>query len=252
MNIIIPMASKSSHFPESEFHFPKPLIEIASKTIIEHVVTNLSFQTSETRFIFVVSAEDCRKFYLHNTIELITDGRAIVLVIDREAKGSACSALMAIEHVQPDKPLLIANSDQIFDESVESLIHPFSSADAGVVTFDSVHPRWSYVRLDNNGFVVEAAEKKPISRNAIAGLYYFSRGSDFVDSAMQMIRKDVNIEGRYYIAPTLNQMVLAGKKIVTRQVSTERYHTLYTPQKIREYENYLLLKTTQQKGTVSK
>jgi len=96
------------------------------------------------------------------------------------------------------------------------------------------------VRLDEYQHVVETAEKRPISRHAVAGLYYFKKGHDFVDSAMSMIQKDSSVNGSFYISPTLNEMILKGKVITTTSVNTDDYHTFYTPQKIKEYETQLL------------
>lgn len=239
INVLVPMASKSQYFPEAEFPFPKPLIEVGSKTMIERVVENLETAENVVQFIFVISSEDCRKFHLDNTLKIITDERAHIVRLDRETRGSACSALMAIDHIATDTPLLIANSDQLFEATIAELIAGFTTADAGIVSFDSVHPRWSYARLNEHGRVIETAEKRPISRHAIAGLYYFKQGQDFVDAAMKMIRKDENVNGSYFIGPALNQMILAGKDIRIHKVNNDCYHTLYTPQKIKEYENWL-------------
>lgn len=239
MNILIPMAGKSQYFPEREFPFPKPLIEIGAKTIIERVAENLRTAAENVKFIFVVNEDDCRRFYLDNTLSLISEGHCHIVKINNETKGSACSALMAIDYIASDTPLLIANSDQLFDVSIAELLSGFRGADAGVVCFDSVHPRWSYVRLDETGDVVETAEKRPISRHAIAGLYYFSTGHDFIHAAMAMIRKDESVNESYFIAPTLNQMILGGKKIRINLVPNEKYHTFYTPQKIKDYESLL-------------
>ena len=240
INILVPMAGRSQHFPETEYPFPKPLIEIGQKTIIERVVANLAAAGPEVQFIFVVGSADCRKFHLDSTLNIITDQQCKIVKLDNDTKGAACSALMAISHIASQEPLLIANSDQLFDNSVSELIKQLEDADAGVVTFESVHPRWSYVRLDEQGFVAETAEKRPISRHAIAGLYYFRHGKDFVEAAMSMIHKDSSINGSFYIAPCLNEMILKGKKILTVGVDNQRYHTFYTPQKVTEYEAHLL------------
>lgn len=237
INILIPMAGKTQYFLEGEFPFPKPLIEIGAMTMIERVVLNLATVAKEVKYIFVVSSEDCRRFHLDSTLKIITDNNCHIVRLDKETRGAACSALMAIDHIACEVPLVIANGDQIFDEPIANLISEFDKVDAGVVTFDSVHPRWSYVRLDDSGQVVETAEKRPLSRNAIAGLYYYKSGQDFVEAAMQMVRKDENINGNYYIAPSLNQMILAGMNIGIKKVENDRYHTFYSPQKIKEYEN---------------
>jgi dTDP-glucose pyrophosphorylase len=234
------MAGKSKHFPEEEYPFPKPLIEIGQKTMIEHVVANLSSVGSKIQFIFVVSSVDCRKFHLDSTLNIITDQQCKIVKLERDTKGAACSALMAISHIANQNPLIIANSDQLFDDSISDLIQQMGKADAGVITFKSVHPRWSYVRLDEKDFVAETAEKRPISPYAIAGLYYFRHGQDFVDSAMKMIHKDAKVNSSFYIAPCLNEMILKGKKIRIVEVDTQRYHTFYTPNKVKEYEAHLL------------
>ena len=239
INVLIPMAGQSQYFNESDFPFPKPLIEVGSKTIIERVVANLETAGDDVQFIFVISREDCRKFHLDNTLKIITDERAHIVLLDRETRGSACSALMAIDRIETDTPLLIANSDQLFEATIAELIEGFTAVDAGIVCFDSVHPRWSYARLNEQGKVIETAEKRPISRNAIAGLYYFKRGQNFVDAAMKMIQKDDNVNGSFFIAPALNQMILAGKDIRIHKVDNDCYHTFYMPNKIKEYENRL-------------
>lgn len=240
INILIPMAGKSQYFSENEYPFPKPLVEIGSKTVIEHVIDNLASLDSEVQFIFVLNSADCRKFHLDSTLNIITEHKCKIIRLENETKGAACSALMAVGHIANHLPLVIANSDQVFEDSLKEWVSGFNGSDAGVMTFESVHPRWSYVRMDQNQHVVETAEKRPISRNAIAGLYYFRQGLDFVESAMQMIRKDSSVNGSFFIAPTLNEMILKGKKISTSKVETDRYHTFYTPQKIKEYEAKLL------------
>lgn len=240
INILLPMAGKSLHFSDNEYPYPKPLFEIGQKTIIERVITNLQSVGSIIQFIFVVSSSDCRKFHLDSTLNIITDHKCKLVKLDNDTRGAACSALMAISHIGKSQPLVIANPDQLFDTCIADLIDQFNDADAGVITFESVHPRWSYVKHDDHGLVAETAEKRPISRNAIAGFYFFQRGEDFVNSAMSMIRKDSNVDGNFYIAPCLNELILMGKKIRTASVDPSKYHTFYTPQKIKEYEALLL------------
>lgn len=239
INILIPMAGKSHYFSEENYPFPKPLIEIAGRTMIEHVIDNLRTASDAVNFIFVISADDVKKYRLDSTLKLITNGSCELIVLPSETKGSACSALMAINHINNKAPLLVANNDQIFDCQISDLLRDFERFDAGVVTFESVHPRWSYVRLDAQGGVIEAAEKNPLSKNAIAGIYYFAKGESFVVGAMKMIAKSESFNGSYFISPVINQLILDGMTITATHVSNNVYHTFYTPQKIKEYENLI-------------
>jgi dTDP-glucose pyrophosphorylase len=236
INVIIPLAGKNLFFPESDYPYPKPLIEVNGKTMIEQVLKNFTTLSEQKQYIFIVNSSDCKKYHLDNVLSLLTDQECKIIKVDGETKGAACSVLMAIDDIDNDDPLIIANADQIFSTGIEGFINKFGSSDAGVVTFKSVHPRWSYALMDEEGFVIETAEKRPISKHAIAGFYYFRHGHDFVESTMQMIKKDANIDGLYFIAPSLNEMVLKGKKIISKEVNTSTYHTFYSPQKIKEYE----------------
>jgi len=236
INVLVPMAGSNLYFPESSFPYPKPLIEIGGKTMIELVVSNLSTAADNVQFIFVVNSDDCSKYHLDSTLNIICDNDCHIIRLEKETKGSACSALMAIEYIANGTPLLISNADQVFNDSISNLIDGFYMHDAGVLSFDSVHPRWSYVRVDDQERVVETAEKRPLSRNAIAGLYFYRRGDFFVESAMQMIRKDESVSGSYFVSPTLNQLILDGRTVGMNKIANDSYHTFYTPQKIKEFE----------------
>jgi hypothetical protein len=117
----------------------------------------------------------------------------------------------------------------------------FESAglDGGVVTFDAVHPRWSYVRTGDDGLVLEAAEKRPISRQATAGTYWYRHGGDFIDGAMAMIRKDASVEGAFYVCPVFNEMILRGLHIGTRHIDRDRYFSLASLHGVNAYEEHL-------------
>ncbi len=239
INILIPLAGKNQYFDEAEYPYPKPLIEIGGKTIIEHVITNFLSINDEKQFIFIVGKDECKKYHLDNILNLLTNNTCKIIKVSGETKGAACSSLMAIESINTAIPLVIANADQLFDDSIGNILHSFDDFDAGVVTFDSIHPRWSFARVDEKNIIIETSEKRPISRHAIAGFYYFREGKDFVSSAMTMIKKDANINGLYYLAPTLNEMILNNKKLTITKVENNKYHTFYTPQNIRNYERIM-------------
>ncbi|OHD85010.1 MAG: hypothetical protein A2Y52_02190 [Sulfuricurvum sp. RIFCSPLOWO2_02_43_6] len=195
----------------------------------------------EKRFIFIVNAADCQKYHLDNVLRLITNDCGVVIQLEKETAGAACSALMAIDHIDNNDALMISNGDHIFNYDLNRVISGFESrsVDAGSVCFDSVHPKWSFVRLDENNKIIETAEKRPLSRNAIAGLYYFKHGSDFVRAAKKTIEKDASVNGRFYVAPTLNELVLEGKNLEIHSIPSSTYHNFYSPHKLKEYEDSL-------------
>ena len=87
------------------------------------------------------------------------------------------------------------------------------SIDGGILTFANSHPKWSYVRLDNNGFVAEVKEKEVISNEATVGIYYWKHGSDYVKYAEQMINKNIRVNNEFYVAPIYNEAIADKKRI---------------------------------------
>lgn len=239
INILCAMSGKSQFFDVAEYPFPKPLIEINGKSMIEFAVENYRSIKAEKKFVFVVKAEDCAKYHIDNVLKLLTDNTCKIVKLDKDTAGAACSALMAVEHIDNSDELLIVNSDQVIEADMAPILAHFKKrgVDAGVISFESVHPRWSFVRLDEDAQIVEAAEKRPISKNAIAGVYYFRHGNCFVEAAMKSIKKGAHVNGVYYVSPVLNELVLMNKKLEMYKIPNDKYFTFYSPQKIREYES---------------
>jgi NDP-sugar pyrophosphorylase family protein len=247
INIVIPLAGNHRFFSESEYIYPKPLIEINAITMIEHAINSYNTLKEKKQFIFIVNHSDCKRYHLNNVLKLLTNDECKIIEIEKTTQGSACSVLLAIEEINNDTPLIIANGDQVFHSNLGEHISSFQNNDAGVIVFNSIHPRWSHIKTDTNNNVIEVSEKRPISNLAIAGLFFFKKGEDFVKSAMSMIKKDNNVEGNYYISPTLNEMILENKKIAISTIENQSYHTFYSPEKINEYKENIKRERAEQK-----
>ena len=233
VNVLLPAMGTSAFFKDA--YFPKPLTEINGKTMLELVIAD--YQSIEPKnYIFVFHDEDCRKFHIDSSVKILTPASQVIKLHNQTA-GALCTCLMAIDLINDDVPLVIANSDQIIDVDYKEVITFFDQkgADAGVITFPNIHPRWSYARIDGDE-VVEVAEKRPLSKNAIAGFYYYKHGKDFIEAAKRALLKQNNLDGKYYISASINELILAGKKVCHYEVDKERYNSFYSPAKIKEYE----------------
>jgi NDP-sugar pyrophosphorylase family protein len=242
MNILIPMGGSDENFRKQGYVYAKPLIEIAGRPLVEHALDPFK-PLSDARKIFVIRKDDDLRFYLREVLHLLNPG-AEILRVDGDTAGAACTALLAIAHIDNDEELLIANADQILDFDLPEMIGKFRarSLDAATAVFDSVHPRWSFVKTDENDLVIEAAEKRPISRNATAGLYYFRQGRFFVEAAKKMIRKGASVNGGFFVCPSFNELVLSQMRVGVERIDRSNYISLATPQSVEEYENMLKMK----------
>ena len=216
MNVLIPMAGHGSRFVQAGYSFPKPLIEVHGKPMIQVVVDNLAV---EANFIFVVQKEHREKYNLDSMLNLITPGCKIVEV-EGVTEGAACTTLLAKEFIDNNEPLVIANSDQFVEWNSLDFFYKMNeqNLDAGIVSFHATHPKWSYAKTDENGFVTEVAEKNPISNIATVGIYYWKHGSDYVRFAEQMIENNIRVNKEFYVCPVFNEAIKAGLKIKTFDV----------------------------------
>ena len=235
MNILIPMAGAGSRFEKAGYTFPKPLIDIRGKPMIQWVVESLNIQAN---YIFLVRKEHYDKYSLKHTLNLIAPNCKIV-VIDKLTEGAACTTLLAKEYINNDKPLLLANSDQFVEWDSNKFMYSMvaDEIDGGILTFPSTHPKWSYAKLNDKGFVSEVAEKVPISEHATVGIYYWKRGADYVKYANQMIEKDIRVNNEFYVCPVFNEAIKDGKKIKISGIKAEEMWGLGTPEDLNNFLN---------------
>ena len=230
LNIVVPMAGLGKRFADKGYTFPKPLIEIKGRPMIEWVVRNLT-PACEHRFIFVCRREHYDHYNLHCLLRLVTPNCEII-VIDSPTEGAACTVLLTRDYIGNDDPLMIANSDQYIDGDINHFVNDAlqNGKDGHIMIFKATHPKWSFAKVDQNGNVTEVAEKNPISDNATVGIYYYRAGKFFVEGAESMIRKNIRCNNEFYVCPVYNEMILNDKTIGVHLIQRDKMYGWGTPE----------------------
>lgn len=235
MNVIVLMAGPSKDFENRGHVYLKYLLEINGEAIIQRVVKSL--MPLQADISFIIRKEDDDKIFFGSTLKILAPTSTIYKV-GNITQGAACTALFAIDSIDNDDELVIINGDQLLTSGISEAVTEFrqKNYDGGVICFRSIHPRWSFVALDENGLVNQTSEKLPISDLATAGFYYFKHGKDFVEAAFDNIRKDVNYDGKYYVCSTFNELILSQKNVGVYEIAKTDYISFSTPQM---YDNYI-------------
>lgn len=236
INIVIPMAGLGSRFANAGYEKPKPFIDVLGKPMIVRVMENLSH--NDARFILIA-----RKEHMDAEAELIKDIQnkynVIFVPVDKVTEGAACTILHARKFINNDTPLLLANSDQIVDFDVKKYIKDCKdrNADGSILTFiDKMKsPKWSFAKINSEGWVTKVQEKKVISDYATVGLYYFSKGSFFVDYAVDMIVDNERTNNEFYTCPVYNYAIKDLKKIGIYNIDFDNMHGIGTPEDLNIY-----------------
>jgi HAD superfamily hydrolase (TIGR01509 family) len=231
LNVLIPMAGAGSRFEQAGYTFPKPLIDVNNKPMIQVVVDNLNI---DANYIYIVQKAHREKYNLDTLLNLITPGCKIVET-NGLTEGAACTALLAKEFINNDAPLFFANSDQFVEWDSNEFMYKMNEtkADGGIVTFKAIHPKWSFAKVNELGLVTEVAEKNPISDNATVGYYFWKHGSDFVSYAEQMIERNIRVNNEFYVCPVFNQAIEDNKEI--RIFNIDKMWGLGTPEDLRYF-----------------
>lgn len=236
MNILV-LAAAHAGLEMHDGGYPHCLTEFDGVPLIERLVDRTR-ALNDSNYIFALHEDEIRRYHLDNVVSLLAPG-AVALSANSNTQGAACTALLAAGYIDDERELLILSANELVDVNLDVVIAHFkaSECDAGTLTFRSIHPRYSYVRLNAEDLVVEAAQRNPISNHATVGIFWFARGRDFVAAAKNMIRKGADVDGLFYICPSFNELILEQAKIGVYPISAKHYHPLKTERQIYLYEN---------------
>jgi len=231
INVLLPIAGYGSRFSDVGYELPKPLIDAGGLTILQKALESLDIQ--ECKLNFLVRKEHIHKYAIDEFIFEQYGEASRVIVVEEDTDGAVCTCLLAEEYIDNDKPLVIFTPDCYFEPMVRPL-EIDDKYDGMVVVFESDNPAHSYVVLDEDGYVIRAAEKDVISKNAVGGLYYYKKGSDFVRNAKRMVERNQKIKGEYYICPVFNLLLEEYDAKIGIDVNS-RHVVLGTPEGLESY-----------------
>ncbi len=236
LTIVIPMAGNGVRFRDAGYSVPKPLIDVQGRPMIAHVIDNVRIDHCN---LILISRRHDVEAYPEMFSKLQSHYGCQFILLDNPTEGAACTVLHALDLINNDISLLLANSDQVVDYSVKHFIEDAwtRGLDGSILAFHEAqrHPKWSYAMVGGNGLVTETREKVAISTHATVGIYWFAKGKYFVDAANAMIAQNDRCNNEYYVCPTYNYLIRQGMKIGIYEIAKEQMHGLGTPEDLRTY-----------------
>jgi len=239
LNIVVPMAGRGSRFLKEGYTLPKPLIPVHGKPMIQVVINNLK-PKAKHKFIFLCLKEHIDQHQIDKKLKQWAPG-CRVITVDQVTEGAACTVLLAKKLINNKNPLMIANSDQWVDIDINDYLKSMDDgkADGLIMTMWADDSKWSYVRFDEKGNVVEVVEKQVVSNEATVGIYNYKCGKYFVDAAESMIAKNLRVNNEFYVAPVYNEMIAKNQKLIIYNVGKvlDGMYGLGIPSDLKEFES---------------
>lgn len=215
MKVIIPVAGAGVRLRPHTYTQPKPLIPVAGKPILAHIIDEL-LKADFREFVFVIG-------YLGEKIKNFVEERYKNLkcefVVQEDRKGLGHAIWLAKDTYKQEKELFIALGDTVFDMDLGEMLKTTTSC-FGVQEVKD--PRdFGVVILDEKGFVKKVIEKPkiPHSNLAIVGLYKIMEVNALIQALDYNIDNEIRTNGEFQLADALQRMIEQGVKMTTLKVN---------------------------------
>lgn len=207
MKVMILLAGLGTRLRPHTYSKPKPLIPVAGKPVLGHILDRLAgLEVNETIFVVGYLGEQIQQYVTKAYPHLCAR-----YVEQTEMKGQAHAINLAREYI--DQPVLIIFGDTIWETDFTRLARVQS--DGLIYVREVEDPRRFGVALVQNGFVTRFVEKPktPISNLAVVGVYYFRNWQALLQSIEQVIARDIQLKGEYFLADAMQLMLDAGARL---------------------------------------
>lgn len=239
MKIIVPMAGAGKRMRPHTLTIPKPLIPVAGKPIVEHLVRDLAHMSNEKidEIAFVVGrfGEEAEKMLLDIAASLGAKGS---IHYQDEALGTAHAVYCAASALTGK--VIVAFADTIFRADFK-----LDENKDGVIWVKKVEdPRqYGVVKIDADNNIHEFVEKPQefISDLAIIGIYYFKDGDNLRNEIKYLLDNNIREKGEYQLTNALENMKNKGLKFAPGAVNEwldcgNKNNTVYSNAKVLELE----------------
>lgn len=227
LTVITPMVGKETYTTSEQCIFPKILSDINGKTLFEYSQSYLKSIDDDILKIFLRPQSINYEFKIDSIIQQMIVSDVKIIDVNDHTAGALCTCLLAADCLNDEDELIIVSADQFIDINTQDVINYFRSqeSDVGLVTFPSMHPRWSYLSRNDSGDIIEVFDKRIVSNEALTSFFYFKKSHDFLKAAKTSILKCS--DSNYHLSSCINEMILVGKKVSSKMIDNGSYFNFY-------------------------
>lgn len=220
LNIVVPMAGAGRKFASAGYKDPKPLIRVGGVPMSALVIENIR-PSRDHRFIFVIQESHHREYGLSQILCRWAGEKSQIVRVDGLTENVVRTVLAAKKLINNENPLMIAGGDQWVDVKIDDYLETADYQKDGLtMTVQSGDPGCSFVQSCDGGIFGEVIRKQESVNFGTVGIYYFSRGSDFVTSALEMIDDGSVVNRNLSIAPVCDWLIERGGRVGSYSVGS--------------------------------
>lgn len=244
MQVVIPMSGSGKRFADAGYENIKPLIVVDGKPIISYVVDMFP---GETNFVFICSKEHLDTLPLRSVLENLVPS-ARIIPIEPHKKGPVYAVSQCFDEIDDDDEIVVNYCDFYSDWDYADFLSDTHArkAEGCVPSYRGFHPHmlgtdnYAFIK-DDDRWLKAIQEKKPFSDDRMAeyasnGTYYFRHGRHVKKYFRELMERDIQVNGEFYVSMVYNLLVEDGLPVSVYEVP----HMLQwgTPKDLEEYQKW--------------
>lgn len=236
LHVIMPMAGEGIRFLKAGYSTPKPLIQHKGKMLFQIALNSINAIDAPRKYSFIVRQEHIRDFKIDRILSAFYPDSNI-FPVRKTTRGAVESCLFAEPVINDEDAILILDCDLEFFSSdfnkfvMSTLSCQESEVNGGaLVSFESENERYSYAEITAGNRVTRTAEKKVISKFALAGAYFFSNSASFLYASRELIKNQKNSNSEYYVSLLYNYLIDRGEEVILTKA--DEYYSYGTPEEL--------------------
>ncbi|HEX6033016.1 MAG TPA: sugar phosphate nucleotidyltransferase [Anaerolineales bacterium] len=213
LKIFIPMAGWGTRMRPHTWSKPKPLVSVAGKTSLEHLLDMFSSvpDPGNVEFVFIVGPY-LGELQVPPFVRENYPGMKAHFVVQNEMKGQSHALWLARKFMHG--PMIVCFSDTLLETNFSFLDHEQADVVAWVMPMDDPR-RFGVAELDENGWVKRFIEKPETAENnlVVVGCYYFKTAEKLCAAIKKQMKRNLTLKGEFYLTDTVTLMIEAGAKV---------------------------------------
>jgi glucose-1-phosphate thymidylyltransferase len=233
MKIIIPLAGFGTRLRPQTYTRPKPLISVAGKAVLGHILDKFAgVDVEEFVIVYGYLGEQIMRY-----MEAEYSHYRTTFVEQKEMLGQAHAIWLCREHVSGSA--LIVFVDTIFEADLSRLNH--ETADGVIYAKEVPDPRRFGVVLRGADGIITRFIEKPASLEdnlAVIGLYYVRDGAALMQACQDLMDRNIQTQGEFFLADAFNLMIERGARL--RVETIDVWKDCGKPETVLDTNRYLL------------
>jgi capsule biosynthesis phosphatase len=238
MNIVIPLGGLGERFLNEGYHLPKPLIKILGKSMIQHVIDNLTLQPYDN--LIIIYNKCLNKNDFDKIIKQEYDN-VYLIELNFQTEGAVQTILYGLKFLEKTdvsilkKKYVILDGDTIYNTDILNTFR--SQINNAIYCFEDENekPIYSYIKIDENNVVIDIKEKCKISNIANTGCYCFEDGNILKFYCEKIISENIREKNEYYTSCVIKEMIKDNKIFEANIINKSDFDCVGTPFQLKMY-----------------